>query len=156
TRAQADEWAYHSHTRAATSVAQGWFDDEIVPVEVGSGLFRVDEHPRGDTTMERLAELPVLHPELEGATVTAGNAAGLNDAAAAVVLTSDDYAAAAGLTPLARVISWASVGVEPARTGLAPIFAIPKALDRAGMKTGDIDLFEVNEAFCSVAVATSR
>jgi acetyl-CoA C-acetyltransferase len=147
--------------RAASSVANGLFEEETVPVEVtdgagGTRLFAADEHPRGDTTMERLAALPVLHPEIEGFTVTAGNAAGLNDGAAAVVVTSDDYAAAHGLTPLARVLGWASVGVEPARTGLAPITAIPKAIERAGMKVGDVELFEINEAFCSVAVATSR
>jgi acetyl-CoA acetyltransferase family protein len=161
TRAAADEWAYHSHQRAATSVANGWFDEEIVAVEVGDGaggtrLFARDEHPRADTTIEKLASLRVLHPELDGATVTAGNAAGLNDAAAAVVVTSDDYAAAHGLTPLARIVSWASVGVPPAETGLAPTLAIPKALARAGMKIGDVELFEINEAFCAMAVASSR
>jgi acetyl-CoA acetyltransferase family protein len=160
-RAAADEWAFHSHQRAAGSVASGWFAEEIVPVDVpdgagGTRVFDTDEHPRPDTTLERLATLPVLHPELEGATVTAGNAAGLNDGAAAVVLTSDDFAAAHGLVPLGRVRSWASVGVDPARTGLAPIDAIPKAVGRAGLAIGDIDLFEINEAFCSVAVATSR
>jgi acetyl-CoA C-acetyltransferase len=152
TRESVDEWAYHSHQRAAASVANGFFEEEIVPV----GSFAVDEHPRGDTTPERLASLPVLHPELENATVTAGNAAGLNDGAAAVVMVADDYASANGLTPLARIISWASVGDDPARTGLMPIVAIPKALERAGMKVGDVDLFEINEAFCAVAVAASR
>jgi acetyl-CoA acetyltransferase family protein len=152
TREAADEWAFHSHQRAARSVANGWFEAEIVPV----GDFAVDEHPRADTTLEKLASLPVLHPELPNPTVTAGNAAGLNDAAAAVVVTSDDYAAANGLQPLARIVSWASVGIEPERTGLAPTLAIPKALERAGMKIGDIDLFEINEAFCSMAVASSR
>ena len=161
TREDVDEWAYHSHMRAAASVANGWFEEETVPVEVGDGaggtrLFAHDEHPRADTTMERLAALPVLHPEIEGFTVTAGNAAGLNDGAAAVVLTSDDYAAAHGLTPLARVVSWASVADAPARTGLTPSAAIPKALERAGMKVGDVELFEINEAFCSVPVAASR
>jgi acetyl-CoA acetyltransferase family protein len=161
TRAAADEWAYHSHQRAATSVANGWFDEEIVAVEVGDGaggtrLFARDEHPRADTTIEKLASLRVLHPELDGATVTAGNAAGLNDAAAAVVVTSDEYAAAHGITPLARIVSWASVGVPPAETGLAPTLAIPKALARAGMKIGDVELFEINEAFCAMAVASSR
>jgi acetyl-CoA C-acetyltransferase len=73
-----------------------------------------------------------------------------------VVVTSDEYARANGLTPLARIVSWSSVGIEPARTGLAPTLAIPKALDRAGMKIGDVDLFEINEAFCSMAVASSR
>ncbi len=132
-----------------------------MPVEVSDGsggtrMFDTDEHPRADSTLERLAALPVLHPELEGATITAGNAAGLNDGAAAVVMTSDDYAAAHGITPLARIRGWASVGVDPVRTGLAPIDAIPKAAARAGVSVGDIDLFEINEAFCSVAVATSR
>jgi acetyl-CoA C-acetyltransferase len=160
-RVAADEWALHSHQRASRSVAEGWFAEEIVPVDVpdgagGTRVFDTDEHPRADTSMERLAALPVLHPELEGATVTAGNAAGLNDGAAAVVLTSDEYAAAHGLTPLARIRGWASVGVDPVRTGLAPIDAIPKAARRAGVEVGDIDLFEINEAFCSVAVAASR
>jgi acetyl-CoA C-acetyltransferase len=152
TRESVDEWAYHSHQRAAASVANGFFEEEIVAV----GSFAVDEHPRGDTTLERLASLPVLHPELENATVTAGNAAGLNDGAAAVVMVADDYASANGLTPLARIIAWASVGDDPARTGLTPTIAIPKALERAGMKVGDVDLFEINEAFCAVAVAASR
>jgi len=159
-RAAADEWAYHSHRRAAAAIAEGRFLEEIVGVEVADGdgtrMFLVDEHPRADTTLEKLAALPVLHPELEGATVTAGNAAGLNDAAAAVVLTGDDYAAAHGLQPLARVVAWASVGVEPSHTGLAPTLAIPKALERAGMKIDDVELFEINEAFCTMAVACSR
>jgi acetyl-CoA acetyltransferase family protein len=159
-RAAADEWAYHSHRRAAAAIAEGRFLEEIVGVEVADGdgtrMFLVDEHPRADTTLEKLASLPVLHPELEGATVTAGNAAGLNDAAAAVVLTADDYAAAHGLQPLARVVAWASVGVEPSHTGLAPTLAIPKALERAGMKIDDVELFEINEAFCTMAVACSR
>jgi acetyl-CoA acetyltransferase family protein len=160
TREEADEWAFHSHHRAAHARDEGWFDQEIVPVQVpdGAGIatFARDEHPRADTTLEKLASLPVLHPELEKAVVTAGNAAGLNDAAAAVVVTADDYAATHGLVPLARIVSWASVGVEPERTGLAPTLAIPKALDRAGMALGDIDLFEINEAFCTMAVASTR
>jgi acetyl-CoA C-acetyltransferase len=160
-RADADSWALQSHLRAAASVASGRFDAEIIPVEVpdgpdGTRLFCRDEHPRADTTLERLASLPVLHPEMPGAIVTAGNSAGLNDAAAAVILTSDDFTSANGLTPLARIVSWASVGVDPERTGLAPTLAIPKALERAGMKIGDVDLFEINEAFCSMAVASSR
>jgi acetyl-CoA C-acetyltransferase len=150
TRESVDEWAYHSHQRAAASVANGWFEEEIVRV----GSFAVDENPRADTTMERLASLPALHPEIEGATVTAGNASGLNDGAAAIVMVADDYASANGITPLARIISWASVGDDPARTGLTPIIAIPKALERAGMKVGDVDLFEINEAFAAVAIGS--
>jgi acetyl-CoA acetyltransferase family protein len=156
-RQAVDEWAYHSHLRAAASRDSGRFDREIVPVTLPDGSrFERDEHPRANTTLEKLASLPVVHPEIEGATVTAGNAAGLNDAAAAVVVTSDGYARAHGIAPLARIRSWASVGVDPVRTGLAPILAVPKALDRAGLTVADVDLFEINEAFCSVAVAASR
>jgi acetyl-CoA acetyltransferase family protein len=158
TRLEADTWALHSNLRAAAARDQGIFDDEIVPVPLpgGSAFFEVDEQPRADTTLEKLAALPVLHPELPDATVTAGNASGINDGAAAVMVVSDDFAAAHGLEILGRIRSWASVGIEPERTGLAPTLAIPKALDRAGMKLGDIDLFEINEAFCSMAVACTR
>jgi acetyl-CoA C-acetyltransferase len=157
TRAEADEWALQSNLRAAASRDQGLFADEIVPVPLGDGrVFEADEQPRADTTIEKLAALPVLHPELPDATVTAGNASGINDGAAAVMVTSDEFAAAHGLRPLGRVRSWGSVGVEPAQTGLAPVFAIPKALERAGMKITDVDLFEINEAFCSMAVACTR
>jgi acetyl-CoA C-acetyltransferase len=160
-RADADEWAFHSHMRAAAARHEGRFAEEIVPVTVadGSGGTRevlADEQPRPDTTIERLAALPLLHPELPGATVTAGNAAGLNDAAAAVVVTADEYARTHGLEALARIVGWASVGIEPERTGLAPTLAVPKALGRAGIAIGDVDLFEINEAFCSMAVASSR
>jgi len=161
TREAADEWAYHSHMRAAAARHEGRFDDEIVAVELtdADGSTRsllADEQPRADTTLERLAALPVLHPELPGATVTAGNAGGLNDGAAAVMVTADDYAAANGLAVLARIVGWASVGVEPERTGLAPPLAVAKALGRCGLAVGDVDLFEINEAFCSMAVASTR
>ncbi len=161
TRQDCDEWAAYSQDQALASIDGGFFDAEIVPVAVpqadGTTLsFATDEHPRRGTTVESLAALSPLHPEIDGFTVTAGNAAGLNDAAAAMVLTSDDYAGAHGLTPLARIVSWASVGLEPARTGLGPTLAIPKALERGGLTLGDVDLFEVNEAFCSVTVATIR
>jgi len=157
TREASDEWALQSHLRAAKSIANGWFEEEVVPVPLPSGgEFTTDEHPRGDTTIEKLAALKPVHPELEAPTVTAGNASGLNDGAAAVVIVADDYARAHGLRPLARVRSWASIGVEPARTGLAPITAIPKALSRGGLSVSDVDLLEVNEAFCSVAVATTN
>jgi acetyl-CoA C-acetyltransferase len=152
TRREADEWAYFSHQRAATSVSHGWFDAQIVPV----GTLNRDENPRPGTTMDKLADLPLLHPEIDGAVVTAGNSSGINDAAAALVVTSAGFARAHGLEPLARIMSWASVGVEPARTGLAPTLAIPKALVRAGLTLGDVDLFEINEAFCTMAVACSR
>lgn len=161
TRTDLDEWAATTHARAVESIDNGWFVDQIVPVEApqadGSTVtFSVDEHPRRGVSVEALAELPVLHPEIDGFMITAGNSAGLNDAAAAVAVVSSDYAAAHGLEPLARVVSWASVGVEPARTGMAPITAIPKALGRAGMAVGDIGLWEINEAFNSVPVAAHR
>lgn len=161
TRRDLDEWAAYTHERAVESIDGGYFREQIVPVDVthadGSVTrFEVDEHPRRGTTVESLSELAPLHPEIEGFVVTAGNSAGLNDAAASVMLASSDYTAAARLAPLARVVSWASVGVEPARTGMGPVYAIPKALARAGMQISDIDLWEVNEAFCSVPIAASR
>jgi acetyl-CoA acetyltransferase family protein len=161
TRRDVDEWAVYSHARAIASIDGGYFVDQIVPVDVPQAdgttkRFDTDEFPRRGTTLDKLAGLRLLHPELPDATVTAGNAAGLNDAAAAVTLTSGEYAAAHELSPLARVRSWASAGITPALTGLGPSLAIPKALDRAGLTLADIDLFEVNEAFCSVPVATIR
>ncbi len=161
TRADVDAWAIYSHGRAIESIDSGAFDGQIVPVEVEgpdgeTRTFDTDEHPRRGLTPEGMAELKPIHPEIEGFTVTAGNAAGVNDAAAAVLLADADYAAANGLAPLAAIRGWAAVGVAPRRTGLAPIDAIPKALARAGVARGDVDLFEINEAFCSVPVATTR
>ena len=156
TRKDVDEWAVYSHGRAIESIESGAFKDQIVPVETSGGVFDTDEHPRRGLTVEGMADLKALHPEIPGFTVTAGNAAGLNDAAAAVLLMDPDYAASNGFAPLAKIRSWASVGVAPARTGMAPIDAIPKAIARAGLKQGDIDLFEINEAFCSVPVAATR
>jgi acetyl-CoA C-acetyltransferase len=161
TRRDLDEWALFSTENALRSIDEGAFEAEIVPVSVvgpdgEERQFAVDEHPRRGTTLETLGALPVLHPEIEGATITAGNAAGLNDAAAAVAITSDEFASAHGLTPLARIRSWAAIGLEPARTGLGPTLAIPKALDRAGVAQSDVDLWEVNEAFCSVPIAAMR
>lgn len=161
TRTDVDEWAAYSQARALESIDNGWFEREIVPVEVRlpdgtTTLFTTDEHPRRGTTVETLAALPLLRPDVEGATVTAGNSAGLNDAAAVVGVASADFAAAHGIAPLARIRGYASVGVEPRLTGTGPIHAIPKALARAGVDLADVDLFEVNEAFCSVPVATVR
>jgi acetyl-CoA acetyltransferase family protein len=161
TRLDVDEWAAYSQGQAIASIDSGAFEEEIIPVEYtdregNAKVFRVDEHPRRGTTVETLAELKPLHPELDHPTVTAGNAAGLNDAAAALVITADDFAEAHGLRSLGRIVSWASSGVEPARTGMGPTVAIPKALDRAGLGIADIDLFEINEAFCSVPVAAVR
>ena len=152
TREEMDAWALRSHRNAVRASDEGRFDDEIIPVMTSRGLFAADEHPRRDTSLEKLASLKPLHPEIEGFSITAGNACGANDGAAALVVASDRL----GLPALATVRSWASVGVNPAETGLAPVQAIPKALGRAGLKAADVDLFEINEAFAAMCVATVR
>ncbi|HEX6312983.1 MAG TPA: thiolase family protein [Acidimicrobiia bacterium] len=169
TREEQDVWAYHSHQRAVAAIDEGRLRDEIFAVEVPAGpqgggrgvgretrTFDTDEHPRRDTTVEKLAQLPPLHPEIEGFSITAGNSSGLNDAACAMVVCADGYARDHGLEALAIVRSWASVGVPPRDTGTAPTLAIPKALRRAGLQLDDVALFEINEAFASMAVASSR
>ena len=152
TREEMDAWALRSHRNAVRAIDEGRFEAEIVPVKTARGLFSVDEHPRRDTSLEKLAALKPLHPEIEGFSITAGNACGANDGAAALVVASDRL----GLPALATIRSWASVGVDPAETGLAPVRAIPKALARAGMSPSDVDLFEINEAFAAMCVATVR
>jgi len=151
-REDMDAWALRSHQHAIQAIDEGRFKEEIVPIETPHGLFAVDEHPRRDTSMEKLAKLKVLHPEIEGFSITAGNACGANDGAAALVVASDRL----GLPALAYVRSWASVGIDPAYTGLAPVEAIPKALKRAGLAVDQVDLFEINEAFAAMCVATIR
>ncbi len=160
-REDLDAWALRSHQRAVAAIDSGSFEEEIFPLDVtrrdgSSFTFAVDEHPRRDSTMEKLAALKPLHPEIEGFSITPGNASGINDGAAAMVITDDATAARLGLEPLAVVRAWASVGVPPADTGIAPTVAIPKALRRAGVSLDDIALWEVNEAFASVSVATSK
>jgi acetyl-CoA C-acetyltransferase len=157
TRAEADAWAFESHRRAVTAIDEGRFANEIVPVALPDGsLFSVDEHPRRNSSLDKLASLPVLNPMVEGAVTTAGNASGLNDAAAALVMCSRDYADAHGLTPLAVIRGWASVGLDPVETGLAPTKALPKAVAKAGISLGDLSSIEINEAFASMAVASTR
>ncbi|MFI7189889.1 thiolase family protein [Nocardia nova] len=161
TRAQMDEWALRSHQRAVAAIDAGSFTEEIVPIEVtrrdGSTVtFAVDEHPRRTSSLEKLASLKPLHPEIEGFGITAGNAAGINDAAGAVVVADRALARDRGIEPLAVVRAWASVGVAPADTGLAPAPAIEKVLARAGLSVADVALWEINEAFASVAVAATR
>lgn len=151
-RAEMDAWALRSHRNAVRAIDDGGFDAETVPVETPHGVFRVDEHPRRDTSLEKLAALKPLHPEIEGFSITAGNASGINDGAAALAVASDRL----GLPALATVRSWASVGVDPADTGLAPVQAIPKALARAGLLAREVDLYEINEAFAAMCVATVR
>jgi acetyl-CoA C-acetyltransferase len=152
TREEMDAWALRSHRNAVRASDEGRFDDEIIPVMTSRGLFAADEHPRRDTSLEKLASLKPLHPEIEGFSITAGNACGANDGAAALVVASDRL----GLPALATVRAWASVGVDPAETGLAPVQAIPKALGRAGLTAADVGLFEINEAFAAMCVATVR
>jgi acetyl-CoA C-acetyltransferase len=140
---------------------EGRFDDEIVPMEVvrkdgTTTVFDKDEHPRRDTSADRLAGLRVLHPEIDGFSITAGNSSGINDAAAAVMVVSAKFAQEQGLTPLAVIRGWSSVGVDPIETGLAPSLAIPKALRRSGLELGDVKLFEINEAFAAMCVATTN
>ncbi|MWA03518.1 acetyl-CoA C-acyltransferase [Actinomadura sp. LD22] len=161
TREEMDAWALRSHQRAFAGIDSGAFKEEIFPLEVTrrdgtSFTFDVDEHPRRSTSLEKLASLKPLHPEIPGFSITAGNSAGVNDAAAALVLTGRPFAEEHGLEPLATVRAWGSVGVPPAETGLAPSGAITKALDRAGLTTGDVALWEINEAFASVPIAACR
>jgi acetyl-CoA C-acetyltransferase len=158
TRAEQDEWSYHSHQRAIAATDDGRFAHEIVPVDVVVGresrVVEVDEKPRRDTTLEKLAALPPAFKP--GGTVTAGNSSSLNDGACALVVVDESYAQEHGLSPLARIRAWAAAGVPPAETGIAPTIAIPRALARAGLATDDIALVEINEAFASMAVASSR
>ncbi|ADP83443.1 thiolase family protein [Pseudofrankia inefficax] len=161
TREEMDAWALRSHQRAVAAIDAGSFAEEIFPLEVarrdGTTLtFAVDEHPRRTTTLERLAALKPIHPEIDGFSITAGNASGVNDGAAAMVLADSQFAERQGLEPLGVIRAWASVGVLPEETGLAPTLAIPKVLDRAGLTIGDVALWEINEAFASVAVGTTR
>jgi acetyl-CoA C-acetyltransferase len=155
TREDQDEWALRSHQRAIKAIDAGAFVEEIIPIQVpqadGSTItFSEDEHPRRGSSMESLAGLKVLHPEIEGFSVTAGNSSGINDAAAVVALASPDTQQ----DVLANVLSWTQVGLDPTRSG--PIKAIPKALDLAGRKLEDVALFEINEAFAAQAVACAR
>ena len=161
TREEMDVWAVRSHQRAVGAIDAGKFVDEIVPLKVtqfdGSVVdFSVDESPRRDTTLEKLAGLKVLHPEIEGFSITAGNASGTNDAAAGVALVERDYAVANGLNVMATVRAWGAIGVAPRDTGLGGVRVIAKVLDRAGLKPSDITLWEINEAFASVPIAACK
>jgi 3-oxoadipyl-CoA thiolase len=155
-RASQDRFALESQRRAADAMAAGRFDGEIVPVEVpGRGgrttIFDRDEHPRPDTTLEALAKLsPVFR---EDGTVTAGNASGLNDGAAALLVMSASEASASGVRPLARYLASAVVGVEPHYMGLGPVPATRRVLARAGLSIRDVDLVELNEAFAAQSLA---
>ena len=160
-REEMDAWALRSHQRAIAAIDNGAFLDEIVPLKIqgpDDALvdFSVDEHPRRETSMEKLASLKVLHPEIDGFSITAGNSSGTNDAAAALTLADDDFARSAGLTVLGSVKTWASAGVEPRDTGLGAVRVIGKVLERAGLGPADVTLWEINEAFASVPIAACR
>jgi acetyl-CoA C-acetyltransferase len=163
-RQEQDELALRSHERAVAAQRSGEFAEEIVPVQVadrkapgGTRLVDTDEHPRADTTLEALARLrPVRSAQDPESTVTAGNASGQNDGAAACIVTTAGKAAELGLAPLARLVSWSAAGVAPARMGIGPVPATARALERAGLKLSDMDLIELNEAFAAQVLAVTR
>ncbi len=148
-REEQDRFALRSQELAAAAIARGDFEAEIVPV----GDFAVDEHPRA-TSLEKLASLRTIFKE--NGTVTAGNASGVNDGAAAVVIMRRSQAERHGLTPRLTLTAWAVTGIEPVLMGYGPAQAIPRALERAGLTLEDIDIIELNEAFASQAVAVAR
>ena len=157
-REDQDALAIESHRRAAQAVTKGYFKEQIVPIEVrtkaGSALFEADEHVRADATLDGMAKLkPVF--DVTG-TVTAGNAAGTNDAAAAVVLMERRAAEGRGLRPLGRLVAYAHAGVEPKYMGIGPVPAVRAVLARARLGVGDLDVIEVNEAFAAQAIAVAR
>jgi acetyl-CoA C-acetyltransferase len=153
TREQADEFALASQQKYATAEKEGFYAGEIMPIALPAKkkdappeTIARDEHPRRDSTMEALAK---LKPLFEGGVVTAGNASGVNDGAAALLIGSKSWGNRTGRKPLARIRSAASAGVEPRIMGVGPAYAIPKALERAGLKLSDLDIIEINEAFAS-------
>lgn len=153
-----DATAAESHRRAAAAIAAGYFKDQIVPVEIktrkGVTLFDTDEHVRAETTEESLAGLkPVFKKD---GTVTAGNASGINDGAAAIVLASGKAVAEQGLKPMAKILAWGHAGVEPRVMGLGPVKAVPVALARAGLTLDQIDVIESNEAFAAQACGVAK
>jgi len=166
TREQADEFSLHSHQKAIAAIQAGKFDDEIVPVPVsfttpnGSKprrteiVFKVDEGPRADTTLEALGALkPAFHVH---GTVTAGNSSQMSDGAAAAVVMSADRAKTLGIKPLARFVAFATAGYKPEEMGVGPVYAIPKALKMAGLKLEDIAVIELNEAFAAQSLAVIK
>ena len=158
TRAEQDALAVEGHARATRAIAEGRFKEQILPIEIktrkGTVQFDTDEHPRADTSLETLAAMrPVFKKD---GSVTAANASGINDGAAAVVLATGAEVTARNLQPLAKIISWGHAGVEPHLMGLGPIKAVPIALQRAGLTLADIDVIEANEAFAAQALAVAK
>lgn len=161
TREDQDRFALASHERWAAAQAAGRFADEVVPIEVPGAkgtttTFDRDEHPRPDTTLEQLAALKPAFKRDASGSVTAGNSSGINDGAAALLVTSAARARELGLRPIARLVSSAVAGVDPATMGLGPIPASRKALERAGLSVGDMDVVELNEAFAAQALPVMR
>lgn len=157
-REEQDRWSLVSHQRAVAATESGRMREEIAPIEIaekrGTRVMDKDEGPRADTALEKLAR---LEPKFKwDGTITAGNASTLNDGACAVFIASPERAHALGIPPLAKIIAWAVVGVDPEITGYAPVLAIPAALKKAGLAQKDIALFEVNEAFAVMIVTTIR
>jgi acetyl-CoA acetyltransferase family protein len=161
-REEQDELALRSHERAIAAHERGAFADELVPVTVrdrrgGDQTIDRDEHPRADATLDSLAKLrPVMGKQDPEATVTAGNASGQNDGAAACIVTHAERAQELGLKPLARLVSWAVAGVPPATMGIGPVPAVAKVLQRANLKLDDLALIELNEAFAAQVLAVLR
>ncbi len=158
-RAEQDAFAAESQQRAERAILNGDFRDEIVAVEIAkkageSTRFEIDEHPRRNTTAEMLATLKPAFKK--GGSVTAANASGINDGAAALVVSTAAHARQLGRKPLAHVVSFAATGIAPMMMGMGPVNAVRKALQRAGLSLADIDLFELNEAFAAQALAVSR
>jgi acetyl-CoA C-acetyltransferase len=158
-RDEQDAFAVESHHRASAAQAAGRFDDEVVPVEVrvkkDTVAFDKDEHIRHEVDQAAMAKLPAIFKK-EGGTVTAGNASGMNDAGAALVLMSDEQAARLGAPVRARVLAYASCGVDPEIMGIGPVPAVRKVLDRAGVALEDIGVIELNEAFAAQALAVMK
>ena len=159
TRADQDAFAVESHKRAAAAIAAGHFKSQILPIELkskkGSVMFDTDEHVRADSSMEGMAKLKAVFIK-ENGTVTAGNASGINDAAAAVVLMEKSAAAAKGLKPMARLVSYGHAGLDPKIMGLGPVSAVKRALAKAGLTIGDMDVVESNEAFAAQALGVTK
>jgi acetyl-CoA C-acetyltransferase len=157
-RDEQDAMAVESHRRAANAIANGYFSEQIVPVDIttrkGTTSFATDEHVRGDTNVETLQKLRTVFAS--DGTVTAGNASGINDAAAAVVLMDATAARRAGRAPLARLVAYGHSGVDPKIMGIGPVPAVRQALEKAGLHVGDIDVIESNEAFAAQACAVSK
>jgi acetyl-CoA C-acetyltransferase len=156
-RKEQDEYAYRSHMLASAALKDGRFNVEVDPIEVpGRGFFKADEHPRGNTTLEKLGELsPVARPS-RLRTITAGNSSGVNDGACAVILASEERAKELGLEPLAYMIDSVVTGLDPEQMGLGPVAAIEKLLKRNDLTLKDIDLFEINEAFAAQYLACEK